>query len=98
MSAELTYDVRKLLTGSRAIINLDGLCRVQLMPSGRILQELAEPKLAKVYCKAFNRGTSASSIHTERAVILSYEDVFKANSKALKRLAGRKKRRRAGKK
>jgi hypothetical protein len=69
------------------------------MPSGRIMEEMVAPESAKIIMETFNGCTSPDSIHTERLMAISYEEIFAANKKLMKRREKfLKKKRKAGRK
>ena len=90
MSRGHQFDVRRLLSGNRAIVSTDRLCRLMLLPSGRIYDELVTPSTAKVVCKAYNGCFRKDTIHTDRMVAISYKSIFAANAKLMKRRKARK--------
>jgi hypothetical protein len=85
MKKEIPFEVRRLLSPHRAIVCLEGLYRLQYMPSGRISEELVQGYLAKTACDTWNGLFTNNSIHSEQLVAISYEEIFKANVKLMKR-------------
>jgi hypothetical protein len=92
MSRRQKFDVRRLLSGNRAIVNVEGLCRLVHMPSGRIYEELVTPSTAKIVCKTYNGCFRKNTIHTDRMVAIGYDEIFAANAKLMKRRKRRKSR------
>jgi hypothetical protein len=80
------FRICRLLSRTRAIIDVDDLCRVQLMPSGRIEAELMERSETEAFCRSYNACMKGGRQWHEQAVTISYEDVFTTNRKLHKRL------------
>lgn len=59
------------------VVDLKGLVRIVLNPSGRVVRELCEPRYADAFISSFNSGDSDSW-----AEAIGYADVFQRASSA----------------